>query len=334
MGLLFCGFILMVLVSNIESERCPGYGCPLAPPINEPFVPALPGHTPRCAKPGQTFCEVLDHYPEHLIKLLVEKCTFDFKAILRDEAPVSFNSYRRDPDYHQGYEYHKPAVPQIYSPTLPFLQSHYNFRQPVYGPPFNGTYQRRFHQPRSKRNPFLPPNPSVLEQQDFRQQSDHYQYLQPFEPLNLDQSLWTNRFARENEVGVASRTRRKNPLLEFTNKKNDRAKRQNQNVISICPTEPNFLTPRAALNNQGNWMFVVNVEEMDKKYSQVIMSEVCQTDTCNALCSLPNGYTSRCEQQYVQKRLLALEGSGNRLYTDVFWFPHGCMCQVTSKPEG
>lgn len=54
-----------------------------------------------------------------------------------------------------------------------------------------------------------------------------------------------------------------------------------------------------------------------------------RSSECDGLCSLPNGYTSRCEQQYVQKRLVALGGGGDRLYTDTFWFPHCCVCQIT-----
>ncbi|KAK0169250.1 hypothetical protein PV328_012288, partial [Microctonus aethiopoides] len=43
-------------------QPCGTYGCPHQPHY-EPFIPAPPGHTPRCAKPGQTFCETPDHYP-------------------------------------------------------------------------------------------------------------------------------------------------------------------------------------------------------------------------------------------------------------------------------
>lgn len=28
------------------------------------FLPASPGQTPKCAKPGSTFCENADDYPE------------------------------------------------------------------------------------------------------------------------------------------------------------------------------------------------------------------------------------------------------------------------------
>lgn len=54
-------------------------------------------------------------------------------------------------------------------------------------------------------------------------------------------------------------------------------------------------------------------------------------DVCNGICSVPTGYTSRCQQQYVQKRLVALQGNGNQLYADIFWFPHGCSCEIIAN---
>lgn len=79
-------------------------------------------------------------------------------------------------------------------------------------------------------------------------------------------------------MGLSLRTNRKNPLLEFVNskKRGERTKRQNSNAISICPTMTKFVYPRAALNNQGNWMYIVNTEEITKKHSQIIRSEVCE----------------------------------------------------------
>lgn len=53
---------LQASLANAYDVPCPKYGCP-GRPRYEPFVPAPPGHTPNCAKPGQTFCESLDHYP-------------------------------------------------------------------------------------------------------------------------------------------------------------------------------------------------------------------------------------------------------------------------------
>ncbi|GLG97138.1 Protein spaetzle 5 [Gryllus bimaculatus] len=108
-----------------------------------------------------------------------------------------------------------------------------------------------------------------------------------------------------------------------------RRQADNSGTNQLCPTTRRFIMPKAAMNNQGNWMYVVNLNEVDDRYTQLVGTETCVSNRCNGICSLPNGYTSRCEQQYVQKRLVALEPSGNQLYTDVFWFPHCCVCQIT-----
>ncbi|KAF3429343.1 hypothetical protein E2986_03289 [Frieseomelitta varia] len=70
--------VILASLVNAHGEPCLEYGCPGRPQY-EPFVPAPPGHTPNCAKPGQTFCESLDHYPrlrnlsdQHLKRSLIE----------------------------------------------------------------------------------------------------------------------------------------------------------------------------------------------------------------------------------------------------------------------
>ncbi|GLG97137.1 Uncharacterized protein GBIM_03963 [Gryllus bimaculatus] len=56
-GTILCLFV--VLPSLDSSPQCDHYGgC-----RNYPFLPAPPGRTPSCAKPGQTYCEKIEHYP-------------------------------------------------------------------------------------------------------------------------------------------------------------------------------------------------------------------------------------------------------------------------------
>lgn len=64
-----------------------------------------------------------------------------------------------------------------------------------------------------------------------------------------------------------------------------------------------------------------------------VFSSIFRGDKCDGICSLPLGYASKCQQQYVQKRLIALEGSGNQLLTDVFWLPHGCNCMIMNNDD-
>ncbi|XP_003399530.1 protein spaetzle 5 isoform X1 [Bombus terrestris] len=330
-------FSLLTIASlvNAHGEPCLEYGCPGRPQY-EPFVPAPPGHTPNCAKPGQTFCESLDHYPRQLIKFLVDKCSFDFSSALKDESKEDFSDYRSVPDYSEGYDYQAHGEGQFHS--LPFLPSpQYPVRgQPplIYGTPTNDTQQNgyRYMTP-AQGNPFLreEPAPAKFHPTEQRVTSDRSFYAQP-QTLNFGQgqAWWSNRYARSSKI--APRTSYENPLLKYSKLSKTRNKRQsNLDAIPLCPTETQYITPRAALNNQGNWMYVVNLQENDRKYSQVVKSEKCTMDVCNGICSVPAGYTSRCQQQYVQKRLVALEGSGNQLYTDVFWFPHGCACEIIAN---
>ena len=38
---------------------------------------------------------------------------------------------------------------------------------------------------------------------------------------------------------------------------------------------------------------------------------------------------SSCEPSFVQKRLVALHPSGEKLFSEVFWFPSACSCQIS-----
>lgn len=106
----------------------------------------------------------------------------------------------------------------------------------------------------------------------------------------------------------------------------ERPRRQTSNTDQLCSVRTQFITPRAALNNRGNWKYVVN---MPDNMTQLVRAEICTSTQCNGLCSLPIGYSSRCEQKYVQKRLVALESNGQNLYTDIFWIPSCCQCTIT-----
>lgn len=112
---------------------------------------------------------------------------------------------------------------------------------------------------------------------------------------------------------------------------NTRVTRQVSNEEKLCPTTSSFIAPRTAVNTRGNWMYVVNLEGADQQNTQLVQTERCATTECSGLCQVPAGFSSRCTQQFVQKRLVALNGNGESLYTDTFWFPHCCICQITSN---
>ncbi|XP_071039782.1 protein spaetzle [Parasteatoda tepidariorum] len=100
----------------------------------------------------------------------------------------------------------------------------------------------------------------------------------------------------------------------------------------VCPQYSRFFFPKAAVNENDQWAFVVN--DVDD-YVQAVMSEMCeQEDTpCRYLDGvLPFEHSSRCRQKYAYKRLLALHPNQKKTYTDAFRFPSCCVCYV-KKPS-
>ncbi|XP_052123141.1 protein spaetzle 5 [Frankliniella occidentalis] len=267
-----------------------------------PYLPAPPGKTPRCAKPGATFCETADHYPARLVQYLIDRWAYDFNTLLKSEDPEEFN-------------FRYPVTYGPYGPSNNALLegngTGYSYRPAqTYGPPPHPGYpDRRYRLDVSQTSITYPPPPAPHHQQQVS--------INPTGPA-AGPAEWA-RFRRDA-------TRR-------------RTKRQasGSGATTLCPTSSSFVAPQAALNTQGNWMFVANVPDQpadrQQRYTQFVRAETCVSSECNGLCSLPNGYTSRCEQQFVQKRLVALGGGGDRLYTDNFWFPHCCVCQI-SAPQG
>ncbi|XP_022208379.2 protein spaetzle 5 [Drosophila obscura] len=155
----------------------------------------------------------------------------------------------------------------------------------------------------------------LLEKEQQKQQPEEDEQQLEHHQLKRDVSLNMDLL---DIVGVAG-----NP-----SKKRSRTKRQSPGRSTLCQTTSQFITPQAALNSRGNWMFVVNEQNTAR---QMVKAELCASNTCSNLCELPNGYNSRCEQKFVQKRLIALQGNGQNLYTDTFWFPSCCVCTIAAN---
>ncbi|XP_071442525.1 protein spaetzle 5, partial [Hetaerina americana] len=288
----------------VAVPQCDHYGGPGC----HPFLPAPPGKRPACATPGATFCEKTEHYPSHLIQYLIERWGYDYTSFLADESRIEYKTPRPPPPYHP-YHYTPgiTKVPTYYYPPPPqHVVPHTQYGPPPVNAstPFAGYPDRRYKLDPQFVGPLV--YTAVVSAPPYTPSGD-----------------WWARFSRSVES---------QPKADGEEKKKSREKRQATpaNVQKLCPTNSQYIMPKAALNNRGNWMYVVNLNEVNDRYTQLVKSETCvRSSSCNGLCSLPNGYTSSCQQQYVQKRLVALEGSGDRLYTDVFWFPHCCVCQIT-----
>lgn len=54
-----------------------------------------------------------------------------------------------------------------------------------------------------------------------------------------------------------------------------RRKRQSSTADGLCRTRSQYTEPKAALNNQGNWMYVANMPEVDNRISQLVKTETC-----------------------------------------------------------
>ncbi|XP_031640221.1 protein spaetzle 5 isoform X1 [Contarinia nasturtii] len=132
---------------------------------------------------------------------------------------------------------------------------------------------------------------------------------------------------RPSYINTAQRSSSNQLTLSELNDRytNRRTKRQSTGREQLCQTTYQYVTPQAALNSQGQWMYVVNQVDTTR---QLVRTETCASSVCSNICQLPNGYSSRCEQKYVQKRLIALNADGTNLYTDTFWFPSCCACTI------
>ncbi|XP_034238326.1 protein spaetzle 5 [Thrips palmi] len=321
-ALLLTVTVVVALKYDAKQPYCRNYGgCyPRAAPRDYPYLPAPPGKTPRCARPGATFCESADHYPAHLIQYLVDRWAYDFNTLLKSEDAEDFSS--RFPvtySYGPGPQDNATAPSGPSGPALGYRPA------ASYGPPGyrqDGYPDRRYSLNAALTDityPPMSPTPAPEEApESFPQQSVS---INPAGPI-----AWA-RFRRDASRLLRRRQRRQTSTSEAGS-------------TTLCPTTSSFITPQAALNTKGVWMFVANVPDAQGgqaagqgggRYTQLVRAESCVTSECNGICSLPNGYSSRCEQQYVQKRLVALGGGGDRLYTDTFWFPHCCVCHIRAS---
>ncbi|XP_076270093.1 protein spaetzle 5-like [Rhynchophorus ferrugineus] len=320
------------------------------------YVPAPPGKTPACARPGLTYCEHPDHYPSDLIYHLIQKWQFNHKNLIINEQKDEFNALFYPPP---STVYGPPSVPDVGGDLG------YHYPEPVYIPkptqifPEQGGYYippKVYEQPQLVQsnysvalNGYSDPNynkdgtfltykyssgttPQVTKDTQYNTAYQTPTFLTPQTYSHVN-GIWK----RSQRVKRSIRRRR---YLQYrdgdyqVNNGTSLVRRKRQSTITgqpLCRSRSSYIMPRAALNSKGNWMYVVNMPESNQQYTQLVKSEVCSDTNCNGLCQLPQGYSSKCEQKYVQKRLIALEGTGNDLYSDTFWFPSCCICTISNS---
>ncbi|XP_058987676.1 protein spaetzle 5 [Musca domestica] len=359
--------IYVILVSTIFSicsaHSTPPCGLYGAPPCR--FLPAPPGQTPSCARPGKTYCEHIDNYPTYVIKHLVQKWGYeaknllvdetwdDFAAVAWHETPVFYDPAYIFPQHNNGKDFsgYSYDTPPYGSGSGSGSSNHYNDDPYQYtksstteGPTyllytsagqrlnFNKNQMSSFasssSSSSSSNTKTTPNNPTLWLKRIVRDISKKATAQKTESPLIID----TIDGEDASKHHVSSRDVSLNmDLLDIVGVdrgSKSRVRRQSPGRMSLCPTTSQFITPQAALNSKGNWMFVVNEASTAR---QMVKAELCASNTCTNLCQLPNGYNSRCEQKFVQKRLIALQGNGQNLYTDSFWFPSCCVCTIAAN---
>ena len=95
---------------------------------------------------------------------------------------------------------------------------------------------------------------------------------------------------------------------------------------NVCSLTTSYRRPKYAKNTRGQSRFIVNIRkgegESEEEYVQVVRVGVCAT--AGAECAL--GQETRCQQQFLEHKLVALSESGKELVIDTFSFPSCCTC--------
>ncbi|RZC34609.1 uncharacterized protein BDFB_000458 [Asbolus verrucosus] len=350
-------FFSLLITTNSHSFCTNTYGTEICS-----FVPALPGKTPPCAQPGLTYCEHPEHYPGQRIQYLIQKWRFDHSTTLLDESKEDFTSYYYPgPSYKYGpsniikQDGYYPEPIYIPKPNYDFDQSTrigntyippkpstpYNITQGFAGYPDRRPPEGQYLNYKYSNNipPTTPHHGDVYSPVHGLYSTFTLPQVNPYankvwNRKDEDKYGKTLLLRKKRSDRTSKRLRKLKSSNSHSNSTNIIERKKRQSALTgqtLCSARSQFIMPRAALNNKGNWMFVVNMPELDNRFTQLVKSETCASQTCSGLCSLPLGYTSRCEQKYVQKRLIALEGGGNELYNDVFWIPSCCVCTISNS---
>merc|ERR1719422_2977315 len=95
---------------------------------------------------------------------------------------------------------------------------------------------------------------------------------------------------------------------------------------NICGLTTEYIMPRAAKNKNGQFRFIVNHPEGgDEQYIQLVRVARCAGagEECGWGVMGP-GIETRCHQEYLDHKLVALSESGEELVIDTFNFPSCC----------
>nr|BBG28446.1 secreted protein Spatzle [Gryllus bimaculatus] len=99
---------------------------------------------------------------------------------------------------------------------------------------------------------------------------------------------------------------------------------------SLCPSEEKIVFPKMGENADGQWMFIVNLD--NDNFQQGIRVELCTKpdQTCLLASGFQDGSNPVCRQKYIYRRLVAV-GNGGEAQPDSFKMPSCCVCYVNSE---
>merc|ERR1712165_156015 len=104
----------------------------------------------------------------------------------------------------------------------------------------------------------------------------------------------------------------------------------NQDWKNLCDTSVHYTRPRFAKNKDGVSLFVVNFNGTDprmSKYQQQVRVTKCIGDEAGMCGAMTNVEVStKCQQEFTDHKLVALDPSGKELIVDTFIFPSCCTC--------
>ena len=103
---------------------------------------------------------------------------------------------------------------------------------------------------------------------------------------------------------------------------------------NICEVTTEYVKPRAAMNKNGQFRFIVNQPEGGgEQYIQLVRVARCVGAGEECGWGVLAGRETRCQQEYLDHKLVALSESGQELVIDTFSFPSCCTC-VVKKQRG
>merc|ERR1712215_74958 len=97
---------------------------------------------------------------------------------------------------------------------------------------------------------------------------------------------------------------------------------------NICPITLDYIKPKAVMNKNGKFMFIVNQKVDAEEYFQIIKVSLCSN--VGEECGRGQIFSSSptvCMQEYADHKLVALSETGKELVVDTFSFPSCCTCK-------